>query len=329
MTRDGGSYLLRILGGAGACIVAAACATGASRSQGLRGDALTIKGADIEAETQATRLDRLCRALTRGSRELLEAELGVLQREGREQSQQKLRELRMTRDRAPVASRIDASLAVERDREVRELAAAEDAGWPPRPTIVPWLPATLNECVKTTDGVYVATVDTLSDCRLTDAGDCIGYEKAYATWSIVYANLRGEHGAAETPCLTASDGPTANDTEWVNDSPKPVAFDFDGDGASELIFTFRYSPFDTKGEPDAWGTVLTFRDGAVVPYKPASVVHVGGTRDENHDGRPDLIELVARDNGEEGQECEHCGVAYDEQVWLSRTDGTFAPPPAP
>ena len=114
---------------------------------------------------------------------------------------------------------------------------------------------------------YVATVDTLSDCRLTDAGDCIGYEKAYATWSIVYANLRGEHGAAETPCLTASDGPTANDTEWVNDSPKPVAFDFDGDGASELIFTFRYSPFDTKGEPDAWGTVLTFRDGAVVPYK--------------------------------------------------------------
>jgi hypothetical protein len=270
-------------------------------------------------------LSDLCAAVTSASRLLVAEEITILRQADREESEGRLRELRSIRP-APIRNAATESLEKSLARERDELSAAEDAGGAPRPSVLPWLPATLDECVMTSDGLYVAVATDISDCRARDAGDCRGYMKASATWSIVYANLRGERGAVVTHALTSTDGPSADDSEVVTKSPKPVAFDFDGDGSAELVFTFRYSPVDTKGEPAAWGTVLTFKGGALKPYEPAAAVTVGGARDENHDGRPDLVELVGRDDVEEGKECNHCGQVYDERVWLSRPDGTFAPP---
>jgi hypothetical protein len=68
---------------------------------------------------------------------------------------------------------------------------------------------------------------------------------------------------------------------------EPVVFDWDGDGEPELYLEIHEE--GDEGHRARQIEILTFRDGAVALYDPASGLDVDGIDDVDHDGRPDLV----------------------------------------
>lgn len=66
-----------------------------------------------------------------------------------------------------------------------------------------------------------------------------------------------------------------------------AVFDYDGDGVSEILLyrEHHYGDEDRSGEAQ----MLTFKDGEIVPYAPATGIKSQGILDVDGDRRPDLI----------------------------------------
>jgi hypothetical protein len=77
------------------------------------------------------------------------------------------------------------------------------------------------------------------------------------------------------------------DGELQND--RPVLFDYDGDGEAEVyVHATEYEKSVAAGGQE-WAVVYAFKDGAIVPYAPASNLDLfGKLTDADGDGRPDL-----------------------------------------
>ena len=72
------------------------------------------------------------------------------------------------------------------------------------------------------------------------------------------------------------------------DKPRePTLFDFDGDGEPEIYVELHEE--GDEGHRARQIELLTYRDGAVAPYAPATAYDLAGLDDVDHDGRPDLV----------------------------------------
>jgi len=64
-------------------------------------------------------------------------------------------------------------------------------------------------------------------------------------------------------------------------------FDYDGDGAAEIVVN-EWSDYGGESHYES-RSILTFRDGEVKPYAPATDLQIDGVVDVDRDGRPDLV----------------------------------------
>jgi len=115
------------------------------------------------------------------------------------------------------------------------------------------------------------------------------------------------------------------------DAPRPVAFDYDGDGRTELAMTVSYRLLSlTNSERGTWRRVLTLSGDRLEDYEPAKHIEPVAIRDADGDGRPDLIEQDQHETCPPDP-CDHeCG-CYPEDgpeiFWLSNRGGTFRKAP--
>ena len=90
----------------------------------------------------------------------------------------------------------------------------------------------------------------------------------------------------------------------VGMAPRPVSFDYDGDGTPEVAVY--ESRFDHTRSPQVRLALWTSRGGQVKPYAPAISLPAVGARDVDEDGRPDLL-IDTRDE----ELCESPGPGLD------------------
>lgn len=101
---------------------------------------------------------------------------------------------------------------------------------------------------------------------------------------------------------------------------EPAAFDFDGDGVKEF---FVRSQWAHEATSFSWSALYTVRDGRIVTYPTPDAFEPIEMRDENDDGRPDLIGRHTVPTGIA------CGSGFEthasgpEFAAISRADGSF------
>ena len=223
--------------------------------------------------------------------------------------------------------------------KLREMLAHPPPVKPAETIGLEMLPSHLGECTVTSDGVWALV---LEDLDLGDWRDCDSCDRsmqiAQARWVVAYAGFNGVRARhmpkffldrPSRPGMTPSN--CCNEGVAEVEAPRPVAFDYNGDGRAELAITVSYRLLSlTNSERETWGRILTVSGDHLDAYGPAKQIGPAEVRDVDRDGRPDLIE---RDQHETcpPDPCDHeCG-CYPEDgpdiVWLSNRDGTFRKAP--
>lgn len=135
--------------------------------------------------------------------------------------------------------------------------------------------ASFGRCLPTRGGQWAVVVD---DVRSIDATDTSPVHLE-GHWSVAHAAGGGDPVRSRREASWFDQSRPALEGAW--------AFDYDGDGEEELVL--HTVTHGTEQADTAHGEVLTFRDGAVGPYRRADGVEPEEARDVDGDGRPDLL----------------------------------------
>lgn len=156
---------------------------------------------------------------------------------------------------------------------------------------LPQVPAMLGQCWPTRNGAWTMFLDDVD----RNENDLEG------TWAIGHVDRKGRLLAAKlmvfgytNPSATADELVVADgargDYSLVDANEERFyaagnAFDWDGDGESELLVTASLTKLHRT---QTMGRIWTFRAGTIRLYAPTRQWNVMGVKDIDHDGRPDL-----------------------------------------
>jgi hypothetical protein len=172
--------------------------------------------------------------------------------------------------------------------------------------------ATFGRCLRTPDGgAWAVVLDDLAGVP-EDAG--VGGQ-VEGHWSVAHV----------APDGTVARSQRAND--WVYYAQLGVSHtalvDYDNDGAPEIVVVTRVRAMEAAGS--SAGEVLSFRNGAVIPYAPATGISPDESRDVDNDGRTDLITAAPyTDEGNDSPSDFSYEMRGPQFLAHALPDGTFA-----
>lgn len=190
-----------------------------------------------------------------------------------------------------------------------------------QPKLVPFdsaVPVT-GRCMHGKGGTWAIVLTSLT--AKTDVGNGVG---AAGTFELFHTD---EGGLLTT---VAPPPPQHLQTNYLDISGEgslslnePILFDFDGDGSDEFI-VYGSGGYH-EGESFSFGTIWSFRGGAIVPYAPSANIAFTDVKDVTGDGRPDLLYPGAFDSVVESP-CSGFGYRMLGPTFVAhaKADGTFS-----